>query len=487
MTETASEIERFYGAAIVVLRWWVKRWSVPRLARESGVSATSILSIERGKTVPRPETRKKLARALGFSLGGLDRLAAALQKELGRQPSSGIERIVAEIAAGLAADFHRAAVPWVERLVSAQTVEPPAASDEDVYALAPVLPSLDAQSLQALLDQAPSLYRWAFVKGVGEESAQAASVDAQRALELASFALRVAERVSGEEQWPSLVFGWAYLGNARRVSSDLAGSEEAYARSALLQQEQPDGVLPERWRLLDLEASLRIDLLQLPEALRLLDQAALVAPKAGSIQAHLLCIRSIALERMGQSEASIASLREALSQIYHEAEPRLCCMLLFNLAERLTSIGKAAEAADMLPELRRLQPHVGNGLNQLRLRWLEGKIDAGLGRLDRAIETLSWVRAAFAEKDIRYDEAQAGMELAGLYLEKGRTADVKRLVLEMEPVFRAKGIHQEAQKALLLFRRAVEMETVTIELVRRIAAYLRCAQGDPRLRFAETL
>ena len=58
---------------------------------------------------------------------------------------------------------------------------------------------------------------------------------------------------------------------------------------------------------------------------------------------------------------------------------------------------------------------------------------------------------------------------AGLYLEQGRTADVKRLVLLMEPVFRAKGVPAEARKALLLFRRAVEMETATVELAGRVA------------------
>jgi transcriptional regulator with XRE-family HTH domain len=113
------------------------------------------------------------------------------------------------------------------------------------------------------------------------------------------------------------------------------------------------------------------------------------------------------------------------------------------------------------------------------------RIVRALRRLDPAIEALAWVRAAFAEKDIRYDEAQAGVELAGLYLQKGRTAEVKRLVLQMAPVFQAKGVPEEARKALLLFRRAVEMETVTIDLARRVAAYLRRAQDDPRLRFEE--
>jgi tetratricopeptide (TPR) repeat protein len=333
----------------------------------------------------------------------------------------------------------------------------------------------------------PELRRWAFVKLVGEESARVASVDAGRALELASFALWVAERVTGDEGWMSRVFGWAFLSNARRVGSDLAGAEEALACSARLKADPPEGrpELPEPWRLLDLEASLRISQRRLPEALRLLDRAAQVAPRTGSIRAHLLCIRSNALERMEDPEGAIAALREALAQNDHEAEPHLLCMLQFNLADSLIGTGQVAEAEEMLPELRRLQAQVGNGLNQIRLRWLEGKIDAGLGRLDRAIEALSWVRAAFAREDVRYDEAQAGMELAGLYLKKGRTAEVKRLVLRMAPVFRAKGVHAEAQKALDLFCRAVEMETATPELAGRVAGYLRRARHDHQLIFEE--
>jgi len=485
------ETEKFYGAAILLLRWWVLGWTREELAEESGLSAASIYNYEKGKTVPGPERRKKIAEALGVSLAELDGLAAAVRRRLlglGDRGFAASGRLAAEVAAALAADFHRAIFPLVERLVAAEAAPPPqAATEEEIGALAPVVADLGAPELQSLVEKLPSLWRWAFVKLVGEESARAASVDAGRALELARFALWIAERVSGGEGWVSLVFAWAFLSNAQRVGSDLAGAEEALACSARLQADPPEGrpELPEPWRLLDLEASLRIDLRQLPEALRLLDQAAEVAPRTGPIRAHLLCIRSIALDRMGDLEGSIAVLREALAEIGHEAESNLLCMLQFNLADCLTSVGKAAEAAEMLPELRRLQAQVGDGLNQIRMRWLEGKIDAGLGRLDRAIEALSWVRAAFAKEDVRYDEAQASMELAGLYLKKGRTADVKRLVLRMEPVFRAKGVHAEAKKALALFRRAVEMETATPELAGRVAGYLRRARYDPELIFEE--
>jgi len=384
-------------------------------------------------------------------------------------------------AIGRLAEQLAASTPGVLRMATAEEDQP------ELQSFWNGLPKLTLADWRLIVAVKPDLQRWAFVKLVGDESERVASVDAKRALELASFALWVAERISGEEAWASQVFGWVILGNARRVGSDLTGAEEAFAQSARLQAERPEGCLdfPEPWRLLDLEASLRISLRQVPEALRLLDQAARVAPQTGSIQARLLCKRANALYRMGDLAGSIAVLRKGLATIECEDEPRLFFMLQSNLAERLTETGQSAVAAEMFPGLRRLQAHVGNGLNQIRMRWLEGKIEAGLGQIDQAIETLSWVRAALDSEEVRYDEAQAGMELAELYLKKDRTADVKRLVRLMEPVFRAQGVHEEARKALDLFRRAVETESATPALAGRVVAFLRRAQHDPELRFQE--
>jgi transcriptional regulator with XRE-family HTH domain len=486
VTDT-TEIEELYGAAILVLRCWVYGWERKELAAKAGVSPSTISNYEKGKTVPRPERRKKIAEALDVSLADLDHVADAVRKGLSglhAQGSGAFERLVDELTAALVEDFRRGARPLVAHFLSSQAKELPASSDEAVRALQPVLREIDVAGLELLVDKAPSLRRLAFVMLIGEESERAASIDAERALDLASFALRVAERIQGEDGWASRIFAWAFLGNASRVASDLDGAEAAFASASRLHEESSEE-LPEAWRLWDLEASLRVDLRQPAVALRLLDQATQAAPQVGSIRARLLCKRSNALERMGDSEGSIAALRDGVAWIDRATEPRLLCILQFNLMDSLCSVGKAAEAEGMLPELRLLQAQVGNGLNQIRLRWLEAKIDAGLGRIDRAIEALASVRAAFAKEEIRYDEALASMEIAGLYLEQGRTAEVKRLVRQMEPVFRAKGVHEEAKKALHLFRRAVEMETITVELVHSIVVYLRRAQDDPKLIFEE--
>ena len=76
-------------------------------------------------------------------------------------------------------------------------------------------------------------------------------------------------------------------------------------------------------------------------------------------------------------------------------------------------------------------------------------------------------------------------ELAVLYAEQGRMADLKRLAAEMVPIFSSLHIHREALAALAYFRQAVETERASLALVNGVAAYLRRAEHNPSLRFQE--
>jgi hypothetical protein len=60
---------------------------------------------------------------------------------------------------------------------------------------------------------------------------------------------------------------------------------------------------------------------------------------------------------------------------------------------------------------------------------------------------------------------------------------MRRLAVEMVPIFASRHIHREALAALTFFRQAVETERAGAELVARVAAYLRRAEGDPGLPF----
>jgi tetratricopeptide (TPR) repeat protein len=483
-----NSIERFYGAAIFVLRKRFRRWGQRKLAKKAAIAHSSISNYEQDQTVPDLEVRKKIAGALDVPLASLHRLAAAIQGGMAglSQDSPGYEALATEISFDLAEDYRRRAFPLILKLLAATLGGDTASSPPDPRALAPLLHRIGVEGLQVLLEELPELRGPAFVGLLAEESAQTASDDADRALRLADLSLWLAGKVpEADSRRQCEGFAWGFVGNARRVRSDLQGAKKAFTLSARLWQAESLGasVFLPGWRLLDLEASLWIDLRKPDKALALLDQFEEVAPQNGNSQARLWSKRSNALMLLGDIERSVAALKQAQSALDLDADPHLLWIVQFSLLDRLSQVGRAAEAEPLLDELRALAARIGNGLDQLRLRWLEAKIAAGVGRTAEAIEALSWVRAAFAEKKIRYDEALASLELAALYLEQGRPADVKRLVRQLEPVFRDKGVHEEAKNALNLFRRAVELETVTAELVRRIVVFLYRAQIDPELRF----
>jgi hypothetical protein len=127
----------------------------------------------------------------------------------------------------------------------------------------------------------------------------------------------------------------------------------------------------------------------------------------------------------------------------------------------------------------------GGELDRVRFRWLQGTVAAGLGWTQEALGHLEAVREEFIRRGIAYDAALVTLEIAGLHLQEGRTAEVKRLACEVVTIFQAQKVHREALAAVQLFREAAERETVTRETVRQLLSYLQRARNEPGLRFGE--
>jgi hypothetical protein len=83
-----------------------------------------------------------------------------------------------------------------------------------------------------------------------------------------------------------------------------------------------------------------------------------------------------------------------------------------------------------------------------------------------------------------YDVALALLETAAPLLAEGRTAEVKALAPRLSELFKAKGVHREALAALRIFQEAVEQETATADLARRVLRFLFRARHDQGLRFS---
>ncbi|HEX7186525.1 MAG TPA: hypothetical protein VF756_32185, partial [Thermoanaerobaculia bacterium] len=132
---------------------------------------------------------------------------------------------------------------------------------------------------------------------------------------------------------------------------------------------------------------------------------------------------------------------------------------------------------------REIAAELGDEIGLMRAIWLDGRVAAGLGRTQEALSLLSQARRQFAAREMWADAALALLEEAALLLDERRSAEVKELAPPLAKILDSKGVHREALAALRLFQEAVEHETATADLARRVLRYLFRARHDQGLRF----
>jgi len=212
-------------------------------------------------------------------------------------------------------------------------------------------------------------------------------------------------------------------------------------------------------------------------------ERALATSQGGEGKGRVLLKKSKTLEELADYDAALDALQQAAPLLEEAAEPRLALVLRFNLANLLCHLGRAAEAEAMLPAVNLLAVRLGNDLDLVRLRWLEGRVAAGQDRFEDAAAAFQQAREDFATRQLPYDRALVTLELAALLAGRGRAAEVKELARRAAPVFVALAIHPEAERALDIFRAAAAEERLSVELARRLVAYFYRAPHDEQLRF----
>lgn len=321
------------------------------------------------------------------------------------------------------------------------------------------------------------------------ESREAWADDPARAVELADLSLFLAEHLDVQVYGEGLVadtraLAWAYLGNALRIASDLRGAERALDRAEGLYRRFEGDLLTEA-EILGFRASLRNTQGRFDEAADLLDRSCRLYREAGDRHqgGRTLILKGMVVGDGGRLREAIRLLRRGLARIDADREPRLVLAARHNLIWFLNDLGRHQDALAALEQSRHLYLEVGNRMHLVRLRWLEGRIALGLGRLDVAERSLSLTREAFLEQGISFDAALASLDLAMVHARRGDTPAVKRIVSEIVPIFQACQVHPEAVAALLLFREASEAERVAAGFLDRMTSYLRRSRRNPELRF----
>lgn len=339
---------------------------------------------------------------------------------------------------------------------------------------------------------------WGLCELLCRESRNAAHEDSTRTAELAELAVLVADAFEEgspfEAGWlyQLRAFAWAHLGNGRRVGGDFRGSEEAFSMSDSwweAGEEAAGDALGYGPDILALKSTLRNDQRRFGEAHTLVDRA-IAAYLEGDpefrdphLAGRALIKKSYVFTQMGEYGRAVLTLREAERLVDPDREPRLFLCLRHNLMDNLSSAGRFEEARELLPEVEALCASVGSRLDEIRLRWVEGRIAAGLG--DRTGARRAWdsARRDFTTRGMAYDAALVSLELAVFLIGEGETAEVRELAGEITEIFKSRDVHRETLAALAIFQAAADLETVTADLAKDLGAYLLRARLDPELRF----
>lgn len=328
-----------------------------------------------------------------------------------------------------------------------------------------------ASERRLVVENGPEVWSWALVERLSHESEAEASDSAREAIQLAELALWVAERVPGGEDWQARVQGyaWAYLSSACRVANDFERSRTALARANDLfpRGAEEDPGLLDPVRLVDREASFWRDQREFARALALHDRA--LAEGREALRGRLLLNRASTLEVMGNPEAALSDLVEALPAVDRAEAQRERLVLRFNLLVGFLGLGRLEDARALLPQVRALAVQLGQELDLLRLRWLEGRVAEASGRGWEAIVAYESLIGEFDRLNQGADAALAGLEAAALHLEAGLHGRVKRLAAELVPRFAAYGLEGEELASVRLFLEAAEHESATAALAREAA------------------
>ncbi len=277
----------------------------------------------------------------------------------------------------------------------------------------------------------------------------------------------------------------AELANAHRILDDF---KEARVRFAEAEQyfSQGTGDLLLLARILDLEASLAGDERQFGDALERLDRVRQIHEQLGDVHLAGRALASTAMYEgyQGYPERAVQSFRAALSLLSSERDPQLFAAAQMNFLYCATECGEYREAARVLFASGLRQALGGEPSTLARLRWVEAKIHAGLGRLDAGERGLAQAREVFQKSGQEFNAALVGLDLAEVWMRQGdRLAEVRQLAAETFRVFQRVGVGREALLATGYLVEACREGLVTVALIQHVSRFLTRFERDPNLAF----
>jgi tetratricopeptide (TPR) repeat protein len=312
--------------------------------------------------------------------------------------------------------------------------------------------------------------------------------DPQRMLDLAWGAAQTSLRLDRRLYGSAQVFDYqaqaqAELGNAHRVADRLPEAEQALAHARQLFEQGTRSDLLEV-RLLELEASLLADFRKFVPATAKLRKVLKFYTDGEDFHrvGRTLIKLGVYTGYAGNHEVAINWLRESLKLINPDSDPSLAFAAAQGLIFFLVESGRIKEAKKLRILYSRYLSS-GGRIGQIKVRLLEGRIDAGLGNYQRAEAIFREVIEGFEELRLPIVAGIEKLDLAAVLLQQGKRQQAATPIAEAAAIFIAHRIPREAIGAVIMLRDSFQMGSGTLKMVQEVAVFLRQLEIEPALRF----
>jgi tetratricopeptide (TPR) repeat protein len=305
----------------------------------------------------------------------------------------------------------------------------------------------------------------------------------------ATLALKRAEKLDARKYGRERVLdlrgrATAELGNAYRVLEQLDAAEEKLDQAARILA-VGTGEKELQMRLLELQASLAADRRLFGRACIYLSIVREHHRASGNqhLAGRAMIQQGLYVGYAGKPEQALQLLHEGLTLIDKEQEAELVYAAIHNQLHFIIDCGQFDEAR----KFRFLNSEVlsrDNGrVNRARLRELGGRIEAGLGKPERAEVIFREAKQEFEEIERPYLASIVALDLAAVLLAQSRPDEASAVVMQAHRVFKALRINREALTAVLILLHAIEMRQATAKMAEEVAAFFRRLERDPNARF----
>jgi tetratricopeptide (TPR) repeat protein len=344
---------------------------------------------------------------------------------------------------------------------------------------------LCAGGLEGLPDVPSDLLGLPLYEALLERSWALRHDDPDQMVQLARSAVFLADRLSEDELGVQKTVdlrcrAWVELANAYRVADELDQAEDAlgWATECLMLGNQDDLLMARFFDVLGsfYAARRRFDLVSTA-----LDLVAFLYSRHGDehLAGRALISKGIYVGYEGELQEALRLLQQGLALVNEDRDSGVVASALQAQARFLADSGSYKEARVALWSLRQRKLRMEGRISALKLQWLEGQINAGLEKFDRAERDLKQVKQGFEEAGLGYKAALAGLELGAVWLRQGRLAEAERMVSECAAVFISLQIRRELRVSILVIRQAVETRHLNLTVLQHVIDLLHKAERDP--------